>query len=379
MLGDSGRSFVVGFGNNYPKQPHHKAAACKSPPAECNWSTFEDISQDNPHQLNGALVGGPKSANDEYQDVRTDYIMNEVTLDYNAGFQSAVAGLKAKGCGSYTGGPSQTSSTVATSSSEPPVTITSAPSTNSNPESTTAIVTEPTVTSSGTEQPTTFTSQGCSLLTTVTNAWEGNVQGKLKIVVPTDISSFNIELETDIALTNINFYTAIASPTSGSKFTLTNYDWFSGLAAGQILELDYQMTFSGPNPPNIAKLTLNGQNACSGAVHSSTSSPVSSTAPSVTTAGPMTSSTTNASPTSSNPESTSSSSGSCSAERYDYGEVLRLSNLFYEAQRSGDLPDDNRVPWRGDSSTDDQGNNGEDLSGGYHDGKYLSDYLNNPV
>ena len=98
MLGDSGRSFVVGFGNNYPKQPHHKAAACKSPPAECNWSTFEDISQDNPHQLNGALVGGPKSANDEYQDVRTDYIMNEVTLDYNAGFQSAVAGLKATAC-----------------------------------------------------------------------------------------------------------------------------------------------------------------------------------------------------------------------------------------------------------------------------------------
>ena len=211
----------------------------------------------------------------------------------------------------------------------------------------------------------------CNTLTTITNSWEGNVQGKLKIVVPTDISSFNIELETDIALTNINFYTAIASPTSGSKFTLTNYDWFSGLAAGQILELDYQMTFSGPNPPNITKLTLNGQNACSGAVHSSTSSPVSSTAPSVTTAGPMTSSTTNASPTSSNPESTSSSSGSCSAERYDYGEVLRLSNLFYEAQRSGDLPDDNRVPWRGDSSTDDQGNNGEDLSGGYHDGKNI--------
>jgi len=25
MLGDSGRSFVVGFGHNYPKQPHHAA------------------------------------------------------------------------------------------------------------------------------------------------------------------------------------------------------------------------------------------------------------------------------------------------------------------------------------------------------------------
>lgn len=26
MLGDGGRSYVVGFGNNYPKRPHHKAA-----------------------------------------------------------------------------------------------------------------------------------------------------------------------------------------------------------------------------------------------------------------------------------------------------------------------------------------------------------------
>jgi len=25
MLGDSGRSYVVGFGYNYPKQPHHAA------------------------------------------------------------------------------------------------------------------------------------------------------------------------------------------------------------------------------------------------------------------------------------------------------------------------------------------------------------------
>ena len=68
---------------------------------------------------------------------------------------------------------------------------------------------------------------------------------------------------------------------------------------------------------------------------------------------------------------TEGTSNQCSAERYDYGEVLRLSNLFYEAQRSGPLPADNRVPWRGDSSLGDVGNNGEDLTGGYHDGEYL--------
>ena len=48
--------------------------------------------------LFGALVGGPKSADDyNYQDIRSDYICNEVTTDYNAGFQSAVAALVAMG------------------------------------------------------------------------------------------------------------------------------------------------------------------------------------------------------------------------------------------------------------------------------------------
>ena len=103
MLGDSGRSFVIGFGENFPKQPHHKAAACASLPAECTWDTFGDTSKNNPHQLNGALVGGPSAANDQYKDDRSDYIMAEVTLDYNAGFQGAVAGLKALACSSTSG------------------------------------------------------------------------------------------------------------------------------------------------------------------------------------------------------------------------------------------------------------------------------------
>ena len=46
----------------------------------------------NTHELKGALVGGP-DVNDHYKDERKDFEMNEVTTDYNAGFQSAVAGL----------------------------------------------------------------------------------------------------------------------------------------------------------------------------------------------------------------------------------------------------------------------------------------------
>ena len=38
---------------------------------------------------------------------------------------------------------------------------------------------------------------------------------------------------------------------------------------------------------------------------------------------------------------------------YNYGQLLYLSILFYEAQRSGKLPADNRIPWREDSNIKD--------------------------
>lgn len=54
---------------------------------------------------------------------------------------------------------------------------------------------------------------------------------------------------------------------------------------------------------------------------------------------------------------------------YNYDRVLEMSLLFYEAQRSGKLPNDNRVTWRRDSCIKDIGQRGEDLEGGYYDGK----------
>ena len=53
--------------------------------------------------------------------------------------------------------------------------------------------------------------------------------------------------------------------------------------------------------------------------------------------------------------------------QFSYGEAVQKSFLFYEAQRSGDLPEDNRIDWRGDSSLNDGADVGRDLTGGYHD------------
>ena len=79
------RSYVVGFGNNAPRNPHHRAA---------HGSTTNNINDPvtNRHVLTGALVGGLSAANDyAYSDDRTNYITNEVALDYNAGFTGALA------------------------------------------------------------------------------------------------------------------------------------------------------------------------------------------------------------------------------------------------------------------------------------------------
>lgn len=81
----AGRSYVCGFGNNPPANPHHRNA---------HGSLTNDIRlpANNRHVLFGALVGGP-SLDDSYTDDRNDYIKNEVAMDYNAGLTGAVARL----------------------------------------------------------------------------------------------------------------------------------------------------------------------------------------------------------------------------------------------------------------------------------------------
>ncbi|KAG6757644.1 hypothetical protein POTOM_037964 [Populus tomentosa] len=52
---------------------------------------------------------------------------------------------------------------------------------------------------------------------------------------------------------------------------------------------------------------------------------------------------------------------------HDYHDALRKSILFFEGQRSGKLPPDQRVKWRRDSALHDGSSVGRDLTGGYYD------------
>ncbi|MFF3440872.1 glycoside hydrolase family 9 protein [Streptosporangium sp. NPDC002721] len=87
-LGDNPRnsSYVIGFGANPPKNPHHRTA-------HGSWTDQMTNPVETRHTLYGALVGGPPDPDDAYTDRRDDYVMNEVATDYNAGFTSALARL----------------------------------------------------------------------------------------------------------------------------------------------------------------------------------------------------------------------------------------------------------------------------------------------
>jgi endoglucanase len=84
-LGDNprGGSYEVGFGKNAPEHPHHRTA-------HGSWLSMPSVPAFHRHILYGALVGGPDSS-DGWTDDVTDYTLNEVACDYNAGFVGALA------------------------------------------------------------------------------------------------------------------------------------------------------------------------------------------------------------------------------------------------------------------------------------------------
>lgn len=82
------QSYVVGYGENSPKNPHHRTA-------HASWKNDLAVPEENRHTLYGALVGGPTQTG-EYEDDRQNYINNEVATDYNAGFTALLCKMTDK-------------------------------------------------------------------------------------------------------------------------------------------------------------------------------------------------------------------------------------------------------------------------------------------
>ncbi|KAG2399742.1 Endoglucanase 25 [Vigna angularis] len=89
-------SYLVGYGDRYPVQVHHRSASIpwNNQPYNCDdgkrWLNSKDP---NPQVLLGAMVGGP-DANDNFLDQRTNQKFTEPSIASNAGLVAALIALQ---------------------------------------------------------------------------------------------------------------------------------------------------------------------------------------------------------------------------------------------------------------------------------------------
>jgi len=84
----SRRSYMIGYGDNYPQNPHHRTA-------HGSWLDNVKTPQHTRNLLIGALVGGP-DGQENWEDDRNDWVRNEVGVSYNAGLTGALAKMYAE-------------------------------------------------------------------------------------------------------------------------------------------------------------------------------------------------------------------------------------------------------------------------------------------
>jgi len=89
-------SYLVGYGDKFPVQVHHRSASIPWDKRYYNCSdgnTWLNSKNPNPQVLLGAMVGGP-DANDHFTDQRSNKRFTEPTISSNAGLIAALIALQ---------------------------------------------------------------------------------------------------------------------------------------------------------------------------------------------------------------------------------------------------------------------------------------------
>ena len=215
----------------------------------------------------------------------------------------------------------------------------------------------------------------------IVDNWNTGFKGKITLKLTDDVTDgWTMILSFPVATPNLQIWRAeIVHNQDDKVYTLRNMPWNAQLSKGSVYELYFiggKSVVNGPAPTGLvvfergAPPTIQpptpGPSTSQLSTSRPSSSPPSTNHPSSTqqpTTTKLSSSTQSNKPTTAAPPNPS---------KYNYDEVLKLSILFYEAQRSGMLPANNRIPWRKDSALNDKGENGEDLTGGWYDaGDYV--------
>ena len=204
--------------------------------------------------------------------------------------------------------------------------------------------------------------------------WNDVRQGSLQFPIPESTTQWTVDITFDKPVHTLNPWDGANGKctTSKNKCTFTNADWNAHKSAGN-LKLGFETKFNPSNtPPKFKKIVFkyDGKTVvvCGDESGSNSGSDSGSHAAAIppATEGPT------ANPTTANPDATTEeaiTNGQCTTQLTNYKDAIHKSLLFYEAQRSGKLPADNRIPWARDSALTDGSDVGVDLTGGYYDGK----------
>ncbi|XP_066945456.1 endoglucanase E-4-like [Macrobrachium rosenbergii] len=166
-------------------------------------------------------------------------------------------------------------------------------------------------------------SQQCTCIS-ITSEGSGTYTATFSAAATTTFTGLTVELKFNNAVNSLEFDSGSTEMVDNYNFKLQSPGWEA--EPGWQVEFTITPHFSGSKPIVVGAL-MNGVDVCGG----------SDDCPS-TGMGP-----------------------------YDYKQALCMSYLFYEAQRSGPLPSDQRVTWRWDSALGDGSDVGHDLTGGYYD------------
>ncbi|CAG5114571.1 unnamed protein product [Candidula unifasciata] len=173
----------------------------------------------------------------------------------------------------------------------------------------------------------------------ITDSWFGGFQAGACVAITTSLNGWTASLKFSDDVHSVEIWVAKVTKVSSREYRLQNEAFNPILNVGDQFCFSFVGRVTGNVTPKIT-FSFNGVGD-SGSVASTPSSSSSSTTRS------SSSSTTRSS------SSTAAPSTGGSTANKDYMDALAKSILFYYAQRSGKLPANNPIPWRGDSALSD--------------------------
>ncbi len=190
----------------------------------------------------------------------------------------------------------------------------------------------------------------------VTNNWGSGYTALVRITNTSSATIHGWTVQFDLGVTLTNFWNASDGSRSGDTYTFSNESWNAAIAPGGTLVFGLQASSSADI--TASNIIFNGElvGGSDPDDDGGDDGDGDDGDDDDDTDGGIT-----------DPEPAIPGDGKEQAGAFNYGEAMQKSMYFYDAQRSGDLPDDYRVTWRGDSALDDGADVGLDLSGGFYD------------